>query len=42
MKEIKLTQNQVALVDNEDYELLNSFKWQFILCNGKGYAKREY
>lgn len=42
MKEIKLIQNQVALVDNEDYELLNSFKWQFILCKDKGYAKREY
>lgn len=27
MKEIKLTQNQIALVDDEDFDRINQYKW---------------
>ena len=27
MKRIRLTQGQFALIDNEDYEFLNQWKW---------------
>lgn len=36
MKEIPLTQGRVAHVDDEDYELLSRWKWQY----ARGYAKR--
>ena len=42
MKEIKLTQRKVALVDDEDYETLNKFKWYAKkMVNGSFYAGRR-
>ncbi len=42
MKKIILTQGYEAIVDDEDYELLNSFKWSVTNCKGKKkYAKRN-
>lgn len=42
MKEIKLTQGKVALVDDEDFEYLSQFKWQYNKnCTVSGYARRN-
>ena len=38
MKKVKLTRGKYALVDDEDFEYLNQFKW-FIQSNG--YAGRD-
>ena len=41
MKEIKLTQGQVALVDDSDYESLNAFKWYAMKNGNVFYAVRN-
>ena len=40
MKEIKLTQGLVALVDDEDYEWLNQWKWYALKSCNTYYATR--
>lgn len=40
MKKIKLTQNKYTLVDDEDFEWLNSFKWSAHKVRGY-YAERR-
>jgi len=40
MKEIKLTQGQIAMVDDGDFEYLNQFKWNAYKKKGRFYASR--
>lgn len=41
MKQIPLTQGKFALVDDEDFEFLNQFKWQAANFRGVFYASRK-
>lgn len=41
MKEIVLTQGKVALVDDEDFERLNQYKWTAVKSKAGWYAQRK-
>ena len=41
MEEIKLTQGKIALVDDEDFERLNNFKWCAFKNGHSHYAERS-
>ena len=42
MKEIKLTRNLIAMVDDEDFNLINQYKWYALRSkNGSYYAARD-
>jgi len=40
MKEIQLTQGKVAIVDDEDYQMVNQFKWYALKNGNTFYARR--
>ena len=42
MRQIELTQGQVALVDDEDHEELNQYKWHAAKIRNSCYARRHF
>ena len=42
MKEIKLSNGYVSLVDDGDYKMLKQFKWSAIVTPRTAYAYRSY
>jgi hypothetical protein len=42
MKEIYLSNNTTALVDNEDFEYINQFRWNCKYGTNTNYAQRSY
>lgn len=41
MREIPLTQNKVAIIDDEDYEYINQWKWDAHKSGRSWYAERQ-
>lgn len=43
MKEMPLTQGRFAIVDDEDFEALNQYRWHYYKCASRntGYARRN-
>jgi hypothetical protein len=41
MKQIQLTQNKIALVDDEDFEYLSSWRWHIVKSGKHTYAGRQ-
>jgi len=39
VREVELTQGKVALIDDEDFELVSQYNWKF---SNRGYAARNY
>lgn len=42
MIEIPLTQGQIALIDDDDWELVRDYKWYAVFDHGNYYAKCAY